>query len=164
MVGVVPCMWFHPCYLRLHYVWIIGSLWMIATDSHVHARSIFFVVYAPEISGSNPRIASLWRFLLVVVFFFWKPMFVCVHRSGIVWIICTIQAFCMLYVFPKSITCCLNYSNQMLSNMKLIVNLLCHVPELPVQSTWTTPTNLNGMIDPLNSNKASKLLRFREPK
>ena len=52
----------------------------------------------------------------------------------------------------------------MLSNMKLIVNLLCHVPELPVQSTWTTPTNLNGMIDPLNSNKASKLLRFREPK
>jgi len=46
----------------------------------------------------------------------------------------------------------------MLSDMKLIVNLcLCHVPELSVQSTWTTSTNLNGMIGPLNSNNCIKV-------
>ena len=38
----------------------------------------------------------------------------------------------------------------MLSNMKFTVRCLCRVPQLSVQSRWTTSTNLNGMIYPLN--------------
>ena len=33
------------------------------------------------------------------------------------------------YVFPKNIACCLNYSNQMLSNIKLILGCLCPVSQ-----------------------------------
>ena len=53
----------------------------------------------------------------------------------------------------------------MLSNMKFTVRFLCHVPQLSVQSRWTTSTNLNWMIDPLNDKKKpSKLLKLRELK
>ena len=87
---------------------------------YLHSPS-FSMVYPPEISGLevSPCIFSL------------KPMLVRVHGNWILWTICGILllAFCRLYVFPKNIACCLNYSNQMLSNIKLILGCLCPVSQ-----------------------------------
>ena len=76
---------------------------------------------------------STWdfRFGGFCLYFSLKPMLVRVHGNWILWIICGILllAFCRLYVFPKNIACCLNYSNQMLRNIKLILGCLCPVSQ-----------------------------------
>ena len=90
-------------------------------NSHVFALSVIFYGI------------STWdfRFGGFCLYFFFETNACARTWKLILSIICGILllAFCRLYVFPKNIACCLNYSNQMLSNIKLILGCLCPVSQ-----------------------------------